>query len=59
MNVADLNKEKKDTHTQHESCELSFNWGKMRTSVWEAAPQRAQRNCSKEVGGSSVYMSFW
>ena len=27
-----------------------FLWGKMRTVAWETAPQRALRNCSKEVG---------
>ena len=35
----------------HESCELSFIWGKMRTIARETAFQTALRNCSKEVGG--------
>ena len=39
--------------------ELSFIWGKMRTIAWETAFQIALRNCSKEVGGRSVYMWFW
>ena len=36
---------------QHDSCELSFIWGKTRTAAWETAPQIALRDCSKEVGG--------
>ena len=44
---------------QHESCELSFTWGKMRTAAWETAPQVALRVCSKEAGEAgkvSIYM---
>ena len=37
-------------NVQHESCELSFTWGKMRTAAWETAPQIALRNCPKEAG---------
>ena len=40
---------KKDA--QLESCELSFICGKMRTAAWEAAPQIALRDCSKEAVG--------
>ena len=37
-------------------CELSFIWGRMKTVVWETAPQIALRNCSKEAGGTdSIY----
>ena len=36
---------------QHESCELSFIWGKMRAAAWETAPQIALRGCSKEAVG--------
>ena len=35
----------------HESSELNFIWGKMRTTAWERAPQIALRDCSKEAGG--------
>ena len=38
---------KKDA--QRESCELSFIWGKMKTTAHEAAPQIALRDGSKEV----------
>ena len=42
---------------QRESCELSFMWGKMRTTAREAALQIALRNCSKEVGGKvNIYV---
>ena len=43
---------------QHESCELSFIWGKMRNIAWETAFQMVLRNCSKEVVGkvSAIYM---
>ena len=39
---------------QCESWELIFIWGKVRTSAWEIAPQRALRGCSKEAGGRSI-----
>ena len=34
-----------------------FIWGKMKTAAWEAAPQIALRDCSKEAlgGGSIIY----
>ena len=38
------------------SCQLSFIGGRMRTIAWETAPQIALRNCSKGVGGRSMYM---
>ena len=41
----------KKEDVQLESCELSFIWGKMRTSGWETEPQRALRNSSQEAGG--------
>ena len=45
---------KKDA--QCESRELSFIWGKMKTTAQETAPQIALRDCSKEVvGGRSIY----
>ena len=32
-----------------------FIWGKMKTAAWEAAPQIALRDCSKEgLGGGSI-----
>ena len=41
---------------QHESCELSFIWGKMRTIAQETTFQMSLRN-SKEVGGKvSIYV---
>ena len=46
---------KKSAH--HESCQLSFPWGKMRTAAWETTPQTALRNGSKETGGKdSIYV---
>ena len=45
---------KKDA--QLDSCELKFYLGKIRTAVWEAAPHKALRNCSKEEG---QYIRFW
>ena len=36
---------------------VSFIWDKMRTAARETAPQRALRNCSREVvGGRSLYI---
>ena len=43
-------------NAQLESFELSFIGGKMRTAVQETAPQRALRNCSKELGGKGRYI---
>ena len=44
-------------NAQHESCELSFIWGKMSPTAWETAFQIALRKCSKEVGEKvSIYM---
>ena len=44
-------------NAQHESCELSFIWGKMRTAAQETAFQIALRNCPKGVGGKvSIYV---
>ena len=41
---------------QLESCELSFIWGKMRTSALEATSQIALRDCSQRgSGGKSIY----
>ena len=40
----------------HESSELNFIWGKMRTTAWETAPQIALRNCSKEAIGKGQYI---
>ena len=37
-------------NTQHESCELSFIWGKMRTGARETTSEITLRNCSKEAG---------
>ena len=39
---------------QRESCELRFTWAKMKTAVWETAPQIVLRTCSKEVAGEFV-----
>ena len=50
-----VNEKKKKA--QHESCELSFIWGKMRTIVWETEFQIALRYYSKEVEGKvSMFM---
>ena len=46
----------KKEEVQLESCELSFIWGKMRTSAWEAASQIALRDCSKAAVGESQYI---
>ena len=43
---------------QLESSELSFVWGKTRTA-WEAASQRALRDCSKAAVGEGQYVTFW
>ena len=44
-------------NVQHESCKLSFTWGKMRSAAQETAPQIALRNCSKVAGGKvSIYV---
>ena len=51
-----LTEKKKNAH--HESCELSFIWGKMRTRAWEETFQRALRNCSKEVAESQYICDF-
>ena len=39
---------------QLQGCELSFIWGKMRTTAQETAPRIALRDCSKEVVGLLV-----
>ena len=41
----------KKANAQHESCELGFIWGKMRTIARETALQIALGSCSKEVAG--------
>ena len=52
FNVCQLKK-----NAQHESCELNFIWGKMRTTTWETDSQVALRSCSEEVQeGASVYI---
>ena len=44
-------------NAQHDSCVLSFIWGKIRTTAQETAFQRALRNCSTEVVGKvSIYV---
>ena len=54
MNGVNYGEKKK---AQHESCELSFIGGKMRTIVWETDFQIALRYCSKEVEGKvSTFM---
>ena len=46
-----------EKNIHHESRELSFIWGKMRTAAKETAPQIALRNCSKEARGKdSIYV---
>ena len=45
------------TKKMHDVRVVSFIWCKMRTAAWETAPQRALRNCSREVvGGRSIYI---
>ena len=41
-------------NSQCERCELSFIWGKIKTTAWEIAFQIALRNFSEEVGEKSV-----
>ena len=42
---------------QHESCELNFIWGNMRTAAWETASDSCLRVCSKEAEEKgSVYV---
>ena len=43
---------------QLESCELSFNWGKVRTAVREAVSQTALRLLQSISGGKSIYKVF-
>ena len=45
-----------EKNAQHENCELSFIWGKMRTIAREMAFQIALRNRSKELGGKGQYI---
>ena len=46
-----------EKNPQHESCELSFIRGKMRTTAQETAFQIDLKNCSKETGGKvSIYV---
>ena len=40
-------------NSQSERCELSFIWGKIKTTAWEIAFQIALRNFSEEVGEKS------
>ena len=44
-------------NTEHESCELSFLWGKMRTIALEKVIQITLRNCSEELVEAEVSMS--
>ena len=41
-------------NAQRESFQLNFIWGKMRITAQVTAPQKALRNCSKEVGGEDI-----
>ena len=45
-------------NAQHESCKLSFIWGKMRSAAQKTAPQIAVTNCSKEAGrkANNIYV---
>ena len=36
-------------YAQHESCQSTFIWGKMRTLSWETESQKTLRDCSEEV----------
>ena len=36
-------------YTQHDSCQSTFIWGKMRTLTWETESQKTLRDCSEEV----------
>ena len=47
-----------EEHAQHESCELSFIWGKMRTVAWETASQIALRTALKRKWGSQFICNF-
>ena len=51
-------KRKKKKDVQLESCELSFAWGKMRTTGREAASHIALRDCSKVAVGEGQYIRF-
>ena len=44
-----------EKNAQHESCELSFIWGKMRTVAQEIASQLGE-TATKRWGERSVYM---
>ena len=46
-------------NAQHESCESSFIWSKLKTIAWETAFQIALRQCVREVQRRSVFMWFW
>ena len=48
---------KKKKKVQHESCELSFIWGKVKEYSWEIASQITSRNSSEDVEGklSMIY----
>ena len=48
-----------EKNAQCESCELSFIWGKMRTTAREAASQIALRDCSKAAIWKGQYIRFW
>lgn len=53
MSPADCNR-----NAQHESCELSFVAGKMRTIAWEIEPLRELCGAAPKRGGSQYMCDF-
>ena len=49
----------KTRKTQPKSCELTFIWGRMRTTALETASQIALRNCSEEARGKVSQYYIW
>ena len=49
----------KKNDVQLENCELSFIWGKMRTTARKASSQIALRDCSKAAIWKGQYIRFW
>ena len=49
---------KKKKNAQHESCELSFIWGNIRTAAWETAPPIALRNFQRGTGKRQYILDF-
>ena len=46
-------------YAPHESCDLSFIWGKMKTITQGIAFHIALRHCSKEIGKKVSIYVIW